>query len=468
MAKMQFLPALLTATMTGFAIVAVIVVFTLLFGRVYCSFICPLGIMQDLIGFCGRISSRWRKQTPKKKYYTFSPAKTELRMILLGVFILLLLTGLVPYAALIAPYSTYGRIAANIFAPVYLSVNNVLAWFADRADSYMFYPAEIWIRSIPTFAIAAASFIIISILSWRNSRTYCNTVCPVGTVLGYVSKLSLLKYRINESACKNCQQCVRNCKASCIDLKNHEIDYSRCVVCGDCLSSCKFGALTYSFKGSNKTKGEKSTDTGRRAFLVGAAIATTATAMAQEKKKLDGGLAVIKDRVAPERKQPITPPGSLSAENMAKHCTGCQLCVQACPNGVLTPSTDFTRLMQPELSYANGHCRIECHRCSDVCPTGAIKPITAEQKTSLKVGQAVWVKKNCVVITDEVSCGNCARHCPAGAIEMTPMNPDDEDSPKIPVIDQQYCIGCGACEDLCPARPFSAIVVNGINVQHEI
>ena len=189
--------------------------------------------------------------------------------------------------------------------------------------------------------------------------------------------------------------------------------------------------------------------------------------MAQEKMKVDGGLAKIEDKVAPRRQTPITPPGSMSARNMARHCTGCQLCVAECPNDVLRPSTELTKLMQPLMSFERGYCRPECTRCSEVCPAGAIKPITKADKTALHIGHAVWIKKNCLPLTDGVECGNCARHCPTGAIEMVPSDPDDEESAYVPAVNESMCIGCGACENLCPARPFSAIYVEGHEVHRE-
>ena len=183
---------------------------------------------------------------------------------------------------------------------------------------------------------------------------------------------------------------------------------------------------------------------------------------------MDGGLAEIEDKVAPERQTPLTPPGSLSASNMQTRCTGCQLCISECPNQVLRPSDDLLHLMMPTMSYERGYCRPECNRCSEVCPAGAIKPIRKEDKASTQIGHAVWIKKNCIPLTDGVSCGNCARHCPAGAIEMVPSDPEDESSPEIPVVNEARCIGCGACEYLCPARPFSAIYVEGHEVHKEV
>jgi ferredoxin len=194
------------------------------------------------------------------------------------------------------------------------------------------------------------------------------------------------------------------------------------------------------------------------------ALASTA-ALAQKKEKLmDGGIAELEEKVAPQRQTPLTPPGSLSFQNLVTHCTGCQLCISECPNHVLRPSTDLMHLMQPTMSYERGYCRPECTRCSDVCPAGAIKPLDEMEKSSIQIGHAVWIKKNCIPLTDGVSCGNCARHCPTGAIQMVPSDPDDEESLKIPVVNENMCIGCGACEYVCPSRPFSAIYVEG----HEV
>ena len=464
MAKIQFLPAVLALNV---GIVAALVILTLLVGRVYCSVICPLGVMQDVISW---INSR---RKGKKRRFSYSPAKTWLRYGVLALFVVALIAGIGSVAALLAPYSSYGRIANNLFAPIYGWGNNLLAYFAERADSYAFYHTDVWLKSLPTFIIAAVTFVAIAVLAWRNGRTYCNTICPVGTVLGFLSKFSLLKVRIDTDKCRSCSLCSRQCKASCIDYKNHTIDYSRCVDCMDCLGSCEFGAISFgparkvSRQTANSHNAQQETDATRRTFIVTALAATaTATLKAQE-KNVDGGLAIIEDKKIPNRNTHIEPPGALSLNHFAQHCTACQLCVSVCPNGVLRPSADLTRLMQPEMSYERGYCRPECNKCSQVCPAGAIKPITVAEKSAIHIGHAVWVRKNCIPLTDGQECGNCARHCPVGAILMVPSEANDPNSIKIPVVNEEKCIGCGACENLCPARPFSAIYVEGHEVHHE-
>ena len=461
-AKVQFLPALLAVNA---GVVALLVLLTLLAGRVYCSVICPLGVMQDIVSW---ISGRRKK---KKYRFSYSPEVKWLRYGVLGLFVIALIAGVGAFVALLAPYSSYGRIATNLFAPVYRWGNNLLAYFAERADSYAFYETEVWLKSLPTFLIAAVTFVVLIILAWRNGRTYCNTVCPVGTVLGFFSRFSLFRPVIDAEKCKNCSLCSRGCKAACIDYKNHRIDYSRCVACMDCIDTCKHDALRleYRWKKTNKTATDKPAqtvtseqiDTARHSFLSATAVLAATSVVKAQEKKVDGGLAVIEDKKIPVRATPIVPPGAWSARHFARHCTACQLCVSACPNNVLRPSTELARLMQPELSYERGYCRPECTRCSDVCPAGAIRPITIEDKSSTRIGHAVWIRKNCIPLTDGVECGNCARHCPSGAILMVPSDNDNPNSVRIPVVNAERCIGCGACENLCPTRPFSAIYVEG-------
>lgn len=462
MARLQFLPAVLAG---NFVIVALLVVLTLIFGRLYCSVICPLGVMQDGFAALGRKA--------KKNRYSYSPAIKWLRYLMLCVMIVALAAGVSVIFSLLAPYSAYGRIVSNLLQPVWIWGNNLLADYAAAHDSYTFYTVDVWVKSVGTLVLAIVTVVVLGWLAWRNGRTYCNTICPVGTVLGMLAKYSWLKPVIDTQKCINCGKCARNCKAACINSKEHEIDYTRCVTCFDCIGSCSVGAISYRHPkvqpkaakcdvASEGTADAKPSDTGRREFLTVAAVAGSA-AIAKAQIKMDGGLAVIEDKKIPARETRITPPGSQGHTHLSRHCTGCQLCVAACPNGVLRPSTNPAHFMQPEVSYERGYCRPECTRCSEVCPAGAIHKITREDKTTISVGHAVTIRENCIPVRDGRECGNCARHCPTGAIKLVPMDKDNRDSLKIPVVDATKCIGCGACENLCPARPLSAIYVEGNN-----
>ena len=464
MPKLQVLEAILAVNV---AVIIGLAVLTLVFGRIYCSVICPLGIMQDVFGWLGK------KQ--KKNRYTYSKEMKWLRYPVLVLFIIALVAGIGTLFQLLAPYSAYGRIVTYLLQPVWVAGNNVLASIAEHYDSYAFYHVS---KEVPNYylitIIAVLTWSILAGLAWNYGRTYCNTICPVGTFLSFFSRFSWLKIHFDTEKCKNCSLCTKNCKASCIDFKTHTVDYSRCVVCGDCIESCKFEALSYSRNSRESRSSRDSRDSrdssseGRRAFLLSSALVTTAALAQKKDKMMDGGLAEIEDKVAPKRQTPITPPGSRSKQNFEQHCTGCQLCISECPNEVLRPSSDLWHLMLPTMSYELGYCRPECNRCSQVCPAGAIKPISAEDKASTQIGHAVFIKKNCVVLRDEVECGNCAAHCPTGAIEMVPSDPNDDESAYIPAVNEARCIGCGACENLCPARPHSAIYVEGHEVHKEI
>lgn len=458
MAKVQFLPAVLALNV---GVIIFLAAMTLLLGRVYCSVICPLGVMQDIFG--------WMGKKRKRNRYSYSPAKSWLRYTMLAVMVAAIILGIGSIVALLAPYSAYGRICQNLLSPLWALGNNLLAACAARVDSYAFYSTEVWVRSWVTLVIATVTLIAVGMLAWRNGRTYCNTICPVGTVLGFLSRYSLLKPVIDPSKCNSCGLCARNCKGACIDSRNHKIDYSRCVACMDCIDKCHQGAISYRMRPKAVTMvSESKPDESRRSFITSAATVGTAAALRAQEKTVDGGLAVIADKKIPDRMTPIVPPGSVSIKHLTEHCTACQLCVAACPNGVLRPSTDgLVTLMQPRTSYERGYCRPECTRCSEVCPTGAILPLDRAEKSSVQIGHAVWVAANCVPLTDGVECGNCARHCPTGAIQMV-TSFKGGDAPKIPIVDTERCIGCGACENLCPARPFSAIYVEGHEVHKTI
>ena len=426
-AKIQFLPAVLSLSLIAVAIIVV----ALLFGRIYCSVICPLGVMQDIYS--------WLGGKIKKNRFSYVKEHKWLRYTVCAIFVVCLIFGFTPVITLLEPYGNFGRIVTSFY-----------------------------MRNVTLSIIAWVMMLILGVLAFLYGRAYCNSICPVGTILSFFSRFSLFRVRFDQDKCKHCGLCEKNCKARAIDAKAGTVDYSRCVVCGDCTAQCKFDALHYTAKRPvSKTETASSEpDLGRRSFLVGSAIAAGTAAVAQAQMKVDGGLAVITEKEAPKRQTLITPPGSVSARHMQKHCTGCQLCVSACPNNVLRPSTDLMHFMQPTMSFEIGYCRPECTRCGEVCPTGAIKPITKEEKTAIHAGHAVWVKDNCVVLTDGVSCGNCQRHCPTGAIQMVEYQHNGQ-TVMIPAINESRCIGCGACENLCPSRPFSAIYVEG-NVMHRM
>ncbi|MCR5826920.1 MAG: 4Fe-4S binding protein [Bacteroidales bacterium] len=438
-AKAQFLPAILSLNLL---VIILTVIVTLVLGRVYCSVICPLGVFQDIVS---NISGR---RKGKKNRFTSSKEVAWLRYTVWVLFFAAVIFGVQAFVALIEPYSAFGRIVTSIKHPM-----------------------------LPTAIIAAVTLIVIAVLAWRNGRTWCNTICPVGTLLSFFSRCAMFRPVIDTEKCKDCKSCEKRCKASCINIASHKVDYSRCVACFDCIDNCKFDALHYEFAWGKGKKAEKTSasgdgksDAGRRAFLTSSALAIgTAALKAQDLDagKNDGGFAEILPKVSHDRTEPLTPFGSKSVKDFYDRCTACQLCVSQCPNNVLKPSTDLMHFMQPYMTYENGYCRPECTICSQVCPAGAIEPLTKEEKTSFHIGVATVERDLCIVERDGVNCGNCSRHCPAEAITMVSKDPGDPASLLIPAVNEAKCIGCGACENLCPSRPLSAIHVNGLAVHKQ-
>ena len=435
MAKLQFLPSLLAL---NFAVIIGVLLITLLFGRIYCSVICPMGIFQDVVIWIRRKGEKLfkKKKTHKFKYVS------EHKWVRYGVLVLSIVSIIASgqmLIALIAPYSAYGRM-----------VRSVAAMGSDTMT-----PALI--------ITGLLTLVIICVCAWLWGREYCNTVCPVGTTLSLLSRFSLFRPVIDESKCINCGKCARGCKSGCIDFKAHRIDYSRCVDCFDCIETCAEDALKFKYVCNRKpVKADAPADEGRRAFLVTAAV-VAAGAAANAQDHMHGGLAEVIDKKSPDRSERLVPPGAGSVKNFYDHCTGCQLCVSACKNKVLRPSSDLEHFMQPVMEYDKGYCRPECNACSQVCPAGAIKPVSVEQKLAVRIGVAHVNLDLCLPATGKDSCGNCAYHCPSGAIRMV-RQPGSRN--QIPTVSEDRCIGCGACENLCPSRPISAITVNGLSIHH--
>ena len=462
MAKLQFVPAMLASSIV---VLIGIVIITAIFGRFYCSILCPLGVYQDGVA---RIAEK-----RKKNRYKFKNGK-RLRYYIGLIFFLLIVFGFTSISIFIEPYSIFGRFVSNLFAPVYKLINNVLAYFAERLNSYAIYHVDVYIKSLPIFITAIAYFLIITIFAFAKGRWFCNNICPVGAVLGAISKFSVFKPRFDTEKCNSCGLCEKNCRCSAIDSKNHIIDYSKCVTCFVCVDKCNKGAMKYGLaKRAPKIVDEiedvdNEGKTSRKTFIATIATVAAASTLKAQEKVVDGGLATIIKKKAPKRETPVKPAGSVSLNNFSSRCTGCQLCVQACPNDVLRASSKLETFMQPEMSFERGYCRPECTKCSEVCPAGAIQKVTREEKTAIQIGHAVWIGQNCIPLRDGVACGNCAKHCPSGAITMMPYDPEDDSSPKIPIINTERCIGCGACEHVCPARPFSAIFVEGNLIHKEV
>lgn len=189
----------------------------------------------------------WFGGKRKKNRFSYKPAKSKVRYIVLGLFALSIILGTAA-TVYIAPYSAYGRMATYLFAPIYDAINNLQAYFAQENGSYMFYEKEIVFKGGFAFAVALVSFIAVAAIAFFKGRAYCNTICPVGTILSFIARFSLFRPVIDKSKCIKCRRCERNCKSSCIDAANGTIDYSRCVTCLNCTGICSKKAISYKFR----------------------------------------------------------------------------------------------------------------------------------------------------------------------------------------------------------------------------
>lgn len=455
---LQLMPALLGG-MVGLIVFQFLL--ALVFGRIYCSTICPAGVFQDIIN---RLFCIGKKKKKGSRRFSYHKPLNRLRYVLLAITVLTAVFGFSGLCLLLDPYSNFGRIAASLFRPVVMWGNNLLADLLMKVDNYSLFHVTISTVTISGLIAATVALLVFIIMTVFRGRLFCNTICPVGAMLSIFSRYSFFRISFDKETCTHCGNCEHTCKAEAIDSKSLTVDTSRCVNCFNCVSSCAKGSLQYRLQLPTASSSAQPAETnGRRAFL---ATGATVAASLPIASAIAGGNGEKKmNRKGRKKCPPLTPPGSISLERFKDKCTGCQICVVRCPSQVLRPTGleyGLDYMLKPRLAYISSYCNYECTVCSDVCPTGAIKPLTVEEKTTTQVGIATFFKGRCVVNTEEKDCGACAEHCPTQAVHMVPY----KGTLTIPQVNPDLCIGCGGCESICPVRPMRAIIVKP-NVEHK-
>jgi ferredoxin-type protein NapF len=454
---LQFIPSANKFISTGAAATGFIavLVLTILSGRTYCSFLCPLGILQDLFSRAGgRFKKRFRRYGYKKPH-------TILRYSILALTLFVTLWG-INLLMILDPYSIFGRIMTYFGKPVVMLANNLLAHIFGKFDIYTFVNAPVTGFVLSSYYIPVLFLLLILVLSFTRGRLFCNTVCPVGTFLGLLSKASFLRIKFDEPKCTKCGRCAVACKASCIDFLNKKIDTSRCVECFNCLKSCPDNAIEYNIISFRKPdrKEQDLTDSVKRKIFAVAILILLGIGRSVSGQNKTAPVPKKASTVKEKKTSNICPPGSTSISNFTSNCTACSLCISVCPNNVLVPSYmeyGIASVMQPHMNYHKGFCAYECTRCLEVCPTGALMPLALEAKKLTQIGKAIFIKENCIVNTEKTACGACAEACPTKAVHMIPF----EERLVIPETKDEICIGCGHCENACPTTPYKAIFVNG-------
>lgn len=455
---LQFIPSAIkyynleTISAAGFIVVLVL---TLLSGRTYCSFLCPLGIGQDLFS---RIGGKFRK---KFRRYGYKKPFTILRYLLLALTLIVTLIWGTHLIILLDPYSIFGRFMTFFAKPAIIEINNLLAGVLGKFDIYTL--SNIPIKGFPlvVYSVPIAFFILVGVLSLTKGRLYCNTVCPVGTFLGLLSKISIIRINFDEVACTRCGRCAVRCKSSCIDFLNHDIDITRCVDCFNCVQTCPDKALSYGFVKFKKKVHE--TDESKRKLIVGTALLLLGLSRVVNGQEKPTPKPKKDSTVKENKTYPVCPPGGLSLDHFNKNCTACSLCINACPNGVLQPAFKqygIAGMMQPVMDYHKSFCTYNCVVCTEICPTYALQPLVLEAKKLTQLGKAKFIKDNCIVKTEKTACGACSESCPTKAVHMIPY----EGNLVIPEVTEDICIGCGHCEYACPTVPYKAIFVDGNTV----
>ena len=234
LAQVQFVPACLAFNVVVLGVVAGV---TLLAGRLYCSIVCPLGIFQDVV--------LWIRRRFRRTSFLFRAGRPVVRAVAAVLFAALLLCGAASLAGLVEPYSVYGRFATHLFEPLAAACNNYVADLCMRWGRPCMLKSEIFIRGWSALAVAGVSLAALTVVAALRGRLFCNTVCPVGAVLGLLSAKAPVRIRLDASKCVKCGLCAKACKAECIDVAGGKIDQSRCVRCFTCIGTCKKGALSW-------------------------------------------------------------------------------------------------------------------------------------------------------------------------------------------------------------------------------
>mgnify|MGYP006291061423 FL=1 len=453
-------------------------------GRVYCSTLCPLGTVQDgAIGI-----SPWRR---RRRFMRRPGLRSAVRFTILAAALGLFAAGLSVLVVLIEPFSIAARSVVHFIGPLVtrtrtaLSESGILPRYAEIPVTVLFASGTL-LAGITAGGVAIASFF--------KGRFFCNTLCPVGSILSLPSRISLFRLSIDPGTCIECGRCERMCKTECIDLSKKELNYHDCVVCFVCASVCPAGAIQFTRRrrpgrrsdgaagprsvpssGADKTdravelRGGAGPDEGvtRGEFFSLLARVTVAAVLFLIIKpaRLFGVHFGNGTGEYPAAKAiPVAPPGAGSLERFVRQCTACHSCVAHCPEKVIIPSGleyGIRGLGVPLLGFRHGFCEYECNVCTQVCPTGALRPLRLPDKKLTKIGTSRVIENRCIVFSEETACGACAEICPTAAVVMVPYRRNLT----APHVTDSICIGCGSCEHVCPVEGRKAIVVQGLTRQ---
>lgn len=355
---------------------------TFLLGRIYCSTLCPLGLYQELLMFIFR-----RKCKPQQN----RPYKYFIAALVFGA----LIGGSIYLIRLIDPYTLFGSAISGAY-------------------------------------LGGGILILLVALVWFRGRFFCTNICPVGAILGLISKCSLNKIYIEKEKCVSCGSCASKCPSGCIDFKNKIVDNETCVKCLKCLDKCPKQAIHFGIK----PKENIAFNPNRRKLLIGGAALVVLAA------GIKSGMVLSKN-IAAKVKKFILPAGANNTGDFTNRCLNCNLCVQNCPMKIIKKADEEHSTVY--IDYEDSFCDYNCHKCSEVCPSGAIAKISLEQKQKTQIALAQINEEKCV------KCGLCVMKCPKEAIS--------KEGDAFPKVNPEICIGCGACQKACPVKAIEIVAV---------
>jgi len=453
--SLQVLPSFINTAFAGGAWIGAgflpVLLVTFLLGRLYCSVLCPLGILQDVIlFFSGKIARRTMRYRTAGWNIHLPVTVLTLGSAAAGVPVLL---------GLLEPFAFWGRTYRDVLVP---SGRLASIGLVELLKSFRIFLAPVPFIGEPGAIILTAVLLgALILVTVRYGRWYCNRLCPVGGILRVLSLRPVWSIGFVTDRCTSCGICASVCRSGCIDIEAQTVFTDRCVVCLDCLAACPFGALEIAGNYSgriNRVRTVRPADPNRRKAVLISAGTLLAAAGAGALGQVSG--------TAKKSDRTVIPPGSESLDRYTSRCISCHTCVSACPTHVLQPSffaLGVSGFLQPVMDYRSGYCEWECNICTQVCPTGALSPISVKRKQELQLGRVEFVEDRCVVFSQGTACGACAEVCPTQAVRMIPLRGDLTQ----PVTDNAICSGCGSCEHACPVDGEKAIFVRGLEVHQE-
>ncbi len=459
-----FLTTLLSshAVTAGLFLSLIVVVVTLVIGRAFCGWFCPFGTLHDLVASLHKRKKRPKetaldRQGPKVKYYVL------VAILIAAVFQIQFVGLLDPISLTIRSFSLAISPALNyvthgVFDLLYRTDVSVITVVSEPV--YGFLKNHVISFGRPTFyqgSLIGLLFLGILVLNFVRKRFWCRFICPLGALLGLLSRFSLLNHRIAEESCNECKLCLATCSGGARPDTESEWRGSECVLCMNCHSTCPEQAVGFRF---GKPEPEtRRTDLKRRYVLQAGAAGLASLALFRLNPVRETGDARL-----------VRPPGSQDEEEFLRRCIKCGECMKVCITNGLQPTflqAGFEGIWSPVLVPRIGYCEFNCTLCGQVCPTDAIEELDVEVKRKRKIGLAFIDENRCLPYTFGMNCIVCEEHCPTSpkAILFERVMVETEDGEmelKRPYIDPEVCIGCGVCEWSCPVGEKAAIRVSSV------